>query len=607
MNFTAPTLGPAPVPESVILLSTDFVQAQFIDLIARQSRRIPIGVLVIALVIAGITAEFADTVWPFAWLLAGISVVVLRWHVLSQLPQWSEYSNQRRVRLIVFLSGLGGVIYAASLFSFASQPVTARTVHTLILLGMVTGAVATSGGHKRAYLAYAIPIVLPLAALWAWSPGLASVTWIERSMGLLILMYLWILLGLVRDTWNLFVESCEIRFQELALNTKLQAALEQADAANRAKTRFLAAASHDLRQPLHTLTLLGAALAMRQIDQRSKEIVVVLNEVTDTVTAQLDGLLDISKLDAGIVQADISSIKINDVLSRHFSEIESIARAKGLQPQLKVVGNAWASTDAQLLLRILRNLTQNAIRFTSKGQITLEMIDLGKHIQIAIEDTGCGIGKQHVNEVFQEFYQVDNAERDRTRGLGLGLSIVRRLCELLNIELTMHSVLGSGTRFTLLLPKANPDEFVEAPPAAYESSQFTSLTVLVIDDEKSVRLATRTILEEMGCNCLEAMGTTEAVAVVRHTRPDLVLADFRLRGQDDGIAAIRAVCEQWPDTPAVLVSGDTAPDRLREAERAGIRLLQKPLSLKALQRELQGAQRQSNAATAARPTILGPK
>jgi CheY-like chemotaxis protein len=188
--------------------------------------------------------------------------------------------------------------------------------------------------------------------------------------------------------------------------------------------------------------------------------------------------------------------------------------------------------------------------------------------------------------VFEEFYQVDNPERDRAKGLGLGLSIVRRLCQLLGIALELHSAAGEGTRVTLRLPTEAGTADTPRPRAAPERPSFKGVMVLVVDAERSVRTGMRILLEELGCGCVEAGSVQEAVQQALAMRPHIMLADLRLRHGESGIAAIAGVVEAIAPTPALLVSGDTAPDRLLEARRAGIKLLHKPLSLPALQDEL---------------------
>jgi CheY-like chemotaxis protein len=188
--------------------------------------------------------------------------------------------------------------------------------------------------------------------------------------------------------------------------------------------------------------------------------------------------------------------------------------------------------------------------------------------------------------VFEEFYQVDNAERDRTKGLGLGLSIVKRLCTMLGIQLELQSAEGQGTCVTLKVPLESYG--LIAPPQAepLRSQSFVGLTVLVIDDERSVRLGMRVLLEELGCRYLEASSVEEATRQATTTRPDVILADMRLRNGETGIGAIHSIVSAIGPTPSLLISGDTAPDRLQEATRAGIKLLHKPVALPMLQAEL---------------------
>jgi CheY-like chemotaxis protein/anti-sigma regulatory factor (Ser/Thr protein kinase) len=243
-------------------------------------------------------------------------------------------------------------------------------------------------------------------------------------------------------------------------------------------------------------------------------------------------------------------------------------------------------TDPALVLRVLRNLTENAIKFTQQGQITLRLRVENATALISVEDTGRGIPPDEQAMVFEEFYQVDNPERDRTKGLGLGLSIVRRLCSLLGITLDLRSQAGQGTCVTLRLPLESYGLIAPPPVAPADQQSFRGLSVLVIDDERSVRLGMRVLLEELGCRFLEACSVQEAIQQARATRPDVVLADMRLRNGETGIDAIHGIEAAIGATPCLLISGDTAPDRLQEANRAGIKLLHKPVALPLLQAEL---------------------
>jgi signal transduction histidine kinase len=461
-----------------------------------------------------------------------------------------------------------------------------RSFLTLLMLGLATGAVGTTAGHRRIIAAYELPTAAPLPLLWAFNPGAMYPGWAEYSLAALLLLYLWVLAGLARNAWRNFTEAVEMRFRDRALAGRLAEALAQANQANQAKTRFLAAASHDLRQPLHTIGLLVAALSLRPIEGRDREVVDLLSQVTVALSEQLDQLLDISKLDAGVITPTCKLVDVGELVRMHHAEMRGAIEAKGLEAIVQAPVGVRCWTDPALLLRVLRNLTENAIKFTTSGSVALRLRVRDGAVQVTVEDTGRGIPRHEQAMVFEEFYQVDNPERDRAKGMGLGLSIVRRLCNLLDVQMELRSQPGQGTCVTLTLPLRATGPALPTPAEPARNHSFAGRTVLVLDDERSVRTGMRILLEELGCRYLEASCGAEALQQARAHRPDVILADLRLRGGETGIAAIRRVVDAIGPTPAILISGDTAPDRLQEATRAGIKLLHKPVGLPALEAEL---------------------
>lgn len=572
----------------------DSVEQEMVRLISNQARRVPIPVFIATATLAVIAAGRLPTWMAVTWFVMAASVLTARYLALRALPERTDLTASQRLQRAVQLNLLSGLTHASALLAFPMLSESERAFFSVLLMGLCSGAVATTAGNRNGLLAYIGPVMVSMTVLWAISPGIVQPSMVERVIALLLVFYSAVLLGLAREVNRAIVEAWAIRLRERELNERLTLALESAESASRAKTRFLAAASHDLRQPLHTISTLGAALALREVDERSGQIVALLNTVTAAFAAQLDGLLDISKLDAGLVQVERKPVHMASLLRQHMVEIGELLEAKHLKPVLVCETDACADTDALLFLRVLGNLTQNAIKFTDQGSLTLEVRQAGEKIEVVVADTGHGIPLDQQDKVFQEFYQIGNQERDRAQGLGLGLSIVRRLADLLGIELQLHSTPGRGTRFVLTLPLATEHELTVQPPAEPQVDLTYSLTVLVVDDEKSVRTGLRILLEELACTCIEAAGSAQAAQLVKHRRPDLVLADFRLRGNDSGIAVITSVRERWPDVPAVLVSGDTAPDRLLEAQSAGIRLLHKPLAIDILRHELTQAKRQQD-------------
>lgn len=561
------------------------LEEELLRMLARQARRIPIPVFLVALTIAAIAWDHVP-----AWILAGwlalvALVLAVRWYMLAIPTTLAKVPPQKRLRIALLLSALNGVTHGLAVASFPVLPGLERALQSMVMIGLCTGSVATTAGYMPVLLAYLLPTLGPLSLMWLLAPGITPSGWIEKSTAALLVLLGFILVALGKDASRLFRESFAIRREQAELNRQLEAALEQAEAANMAKTRFLASASHDLRQPIHTLSLFGAALSMRPLDDTSREIVKQINTALHVLTSQLDALLDISKLDAGVVRVSPAAVALRPFLERMQQEFEPAARGKGLAITLECPREAMVETDPVLLERIVRNLLDNANKYTDVGSISLSAVRAQGALCLTIADTGRGIREAEQVRVFEEFYQIDNPERDRTKGLGLGLAIVKRLADLLRIGMEMTSAPGQGTRFRLALPEAGVGTSAAPQPESAEELAVAA-HVLVVDDEAAIRLGMKTLLEAMGCRATVADGTEHAVAAARALKPDVVLADFRLRGMDNGIAAVRAIRALYPGMPAILVSGDIAADRLREAEEAGIALLHKPVPIDTLKRAI---------------------
>jgi signal transduction histidine kinase/CheY-like chemotaxis protein len=559
---------------------------RLIELLAEQNRRVPIPVALVLVLVAAMGTQRMPAWIPLVWLAVALAVLFFRWRLLRALPLQTHIPAGQRVRTAALMGIVSGCVHGLTLAAFPVLHDVERSFVTLLMLGLATGAVGTTAGHPRIFFAYMLPTAAPLPLLWALKPGTLPHEWAEFSLAILLALYIWVLAGLAKNAWRTFDESVQMRFRDRELATRLAAALAHANQANQAKTRFLAAASHDLRQPLHTIGLLVAALSLRPIEGRDREVVDLLSQVTVALSEQLDQLLDISKLDAGVVQPTHKLVDLGELLRMHHAEMRGAIEFRGMSAEIHAPPGVRCWTDPALLLRVLRNLTENAIKFTAAGSITLRLAVEQDCAVVTVEDTGRGIPAHEQAMVFEEFYQVDNPERDRAKGFGLGLSIVRRLCALLDIRVELQSEVGRGTCVTLRLPLHPAGTALPTAPEPTRARDFAGCNVLVVDDERSVRMGMRILLEELGCRCLEAASADEALQQARLHRPDVILADLRLRNGETGIAAIRRVVDAIGPTPALLVSGDTAPDRLKEADRAGIRLLHKPLALPALQSEL---------------------
>ncbi|OUS27029.1 hypothetical protein A9Q99_17655 [Gammaproteobacteria bacterium 45_16_T64] len=564
---------------------TDNIQQELLRLLARQGWMGPIPTFLLFSVVASFAASYVPTAQWLGWIVGVGSFLILRSAILIKLPSLTQFSDASRVRVAVCLSAVNGGIHALSLFFFPYFDDYQRTIHTMIIMGIGSISIMTTAGYLPISLAYMIPTIIPTSIMWVVMTVNGNGEWIGYIVAIMLCASASIMLLMSKESFALIRGFFEIRDEQRELNRKLQQALQEAENASRAKTRFLASASHDLRQPIHALSLFSGALAKKTLDSESREIAEHMDLALQSLVSHLDSLLDISKLDAGIVNVNNTLFDIRLMGERLQGEFIPTATAKGLKVWFDCIDDALVESDEFLLDRIIRNLLSNAIKYTNKGSVELSIeTDADVH-RIIISDTGQGIPQAEQDRIFEEFYQIDNPERDNAKGLGLGLSIVKRLVDLLDIDIHMSSTEGEGTCFTLTLPRSyqQPTEFlaVQKPSLSWQD-----LKTLVIDDVEAVGIGMKILLEGLGCQVLLADSTESALQVTEHSRPDIILADFRLRGKDNGILSIRAIRAIYPDLPAILISGDTAPERLLEAKNAGIQMLHKPVLVEDLEQAI---------------------
>ena len=567
----------------------EMIADEYLKVLSTQASRVPAPVLIANIIIASMAANHYPALTWGIWLITVTAILAIRWKTLTQLPAKKDININQRMSVAVALSLANGLVHSASLLFFPEFTLAERSIQTLLLAGLMTGAVGTTAGHVRTYMAFTLPVISSLAIAWAMFPVPGSNVLIQLGIPVLMLFLGLVLVGLAKEYSAFFTESFQIRNQQVEMNERLQEALDDAVSANEAKTRFLASASHDLRQPIHALSLFTGALMRRKHSAETTEILSHLNTAVENLSSQMSTLLDMSKLDAGIVEVHPAPLDLQAYLEQ--LRLEFSAEAAEKQLHLELVGNqpAHVITDSEHFDRIMRNLLSNALRYTEKGSIRIELVSDGNDWAITVRDTGRGIPKSEQQRIFEEFYQVDNPHRDRTQGLGLGLAIVKRLTSLLGIRVELASQEHVGTAITLRLAKHQYQETSQVEKGPLISLE--GIRILCVDDEIEVRAALEALLKGMGCAVQSAEGTEQAVAHARDDRPDILIADLRLAHDDDGIRAIRAVREIHPGLPALLITGDTAPDRLNLAIETGLTLLHKPVSseelTRAIHRELQ--------------------
>lgn len=368
----------------------------------------------------------------------------------------------------------------------------------------------------------------------------------------------------------------------------LRDAHAEAERANRAKSRFLAAASHDLRQPLQAAHLFAAALRMGLRERSDLELLGSIEDALKSANELLDALLDVSRLDAGVLAPQLRKFAVVDLLDQIETEFSETAREKQLT--LRVLpSSATIHTDPMLLGRILRNLVSNALRYTDQGRVLVGCRRAGNRLAIDVLDTGIGIAGDKIGRIFEEFYQIGNPERDRTRGLGLGLAIVAGVAKLLDHPIEVRSEPGRGSVFRVLVPLAEPQaETVIAPslsPVA-PARRPTGALLLAIDDDPEQLEAMSALFGRWGYQVLVAESASAALAkLAQHGRtPSAIIADYRLRDDYTGADAIGYVRKRLGrKVPGLILTGDTEPARLAEASASGFELLHKPIEAHRLQ------------------------
>ncbi len=501
------------------------LKGELCTIVANQSTKIMLPVLATQLIIAAIAFGRAPTLLVALWLAAVIGVHVARLTLLRRALRSDTIELARRVRYAISVSWGSGIVTACSVFFLPYLTLYQQAIHSALLLGMCAGCVAVNVGYIGIVAGFLAPIITALTAFWL-AQAVSTGNWEAGAVAMLTFFFAGTLVFLARDTWRTFERSVAIRLENAELARRLESALQRAEAAD--------------------------------------------------LSYELDSLLDISKLDAGVVPVQPAMFEFTACLARICQSFDAIAKARALHFRTQWPDEVWVSTDRKLLEGIVRNLLDNAFKYTTFGTVRVDArVENGRCI-VAMSDTGIGIAPAEQERVFEEFYQVGNPERDRRKGLGLGLPIVRRHSELLGLPIRISSAPGKGTTFTLDLAVVPPPLRVEPVKSglipAFQDRQF-----LVIDDEAGSREAMQSYLQALGCQVSVAATINEATALAQVQEPDLVIADFRLRGSETGLQAIEALRKTRPTLAALLITGETAPERLTEMNAARIPVLHKPV------------------------------
>jgi signal transduction histidine kinase/CheY-like chemotaxis protein len=361
----------------------------------------------------------------------------------------------------------------------------------------------------------------------------------------------------------------------------LRRAKEIAETSDQTKSRFLRAANHDLRQPLSTLKILIYNCASEEDPRHREDLLHAMDISVSIMEDLLDALLQIGQLDAGKIVPRITTFQLSLVLARLKVQFSHLAREKGLRLRFVDTG-ASITTDKALLERILSNLIANAIRYTDSGSILVGCRKSGSSLRIEVRDTGRGIASEHLDRIFDEFYQISDARKLKNRGLGLGLNIVKRLAELLGHKMSVTSRLSRGSTFAIEVPSGNVWQSEMGEPAITEmiGGEFVGLCAFLVEDDPVLRQAARDLLERWGISVHAVSGFDEAKELIETTglKPQLIISDYSLRGQHgtDVVLGIRGLVGE--EVPSIIVTADTDPGLIDKIRSERFPILIKPVS-----------------------------
>ena len=553
---------------------SDEVLAEGIEFIYQNLAKLSAVMIFFPLLIAFVLWGKIETTTLLAWMLFSISIGLIRYGLAIQYKKQQPTPQSRFVwgRYFTYTAFVSGISFGliAVLFLTKSPPII-QIFLMVFVLGMINGAAVISCHWVESYYAFILTALTIIIAYLFLQP---DPSYYPLAMLCLTNAILASIIG-VKTHQSVFA-SIQLRFENAELVRQLTISSKKAEDANSRKTRFLASASHDLRQPIHALGLFSEALSSEELSSKGHNTLSFLKQSVASLSKLLDSLLDISRLDAGIITPKFAAVDLSQLMQNLSGDFKIECQSKDLKWRVKCQ-QAWVKSDSILLENILRNLLSNAIRYTDKGGILFNCKQRRDEVWVEIWDTGIGISAKEQEHIFDEFYQINNAERDRQQGLGLGLAIVQKQAQLLNHDLSLVSLIGKGTRFRLKLKSIAPS-VLPIKSNIVISTQLTDRRILIIDDDEAILIGMRMTLEAWGCQVFMASDFNEASIICKQTIPDVIISDFRLRDHVTGIEVVQQLRAQIKQAvPALLITGDTAPDRLQQAQKSDLILLHKPV------------------------------
>ncbi len=571
------------------------VLMELVQLHAQAMRRMPWVQTALVIGVAIAILPFIRLSLFLGWSALTVGVEIIRSRYSAEVLRRGAAVDARRTHgMFVALAAMAGIVIGfGAVFAMPQLPIRDQAVLGIILFATPAAGVAVSQSSRYIVAAYALSILLPAAGVWGFlHPGQGV------DVGGLTLLYCAVLILAAADGEKLLLRSVTIRHERDRLvrdlerkNAEVQRAVAEAELAAQSRSRVLAAASHDLRQPLHALSVYSAVLASKPPPELLDEASGNIDQIVRTLGNLLNGLLDLSRLSAGYYVPEHQSVALEKLIAGVCAEYQQAAAQKSLIIRQELAP-ACVLSDPVAIGRIARNLLDNAIKYTDAGAVRValhtEMLGSAPLVVLSVSDTGKGIPESEHRRIFEEFYQLDNSGRDRTRGVGLGLAIVQRLCELIGAKVTVESVIDAGTCFrvtmpgsvgALTAPESLPDESI--------NSLLAGKRVYVVDDEIDILKSMRALLGVWGFETYAVRSSSEADDLfTTQGAPDLLIVDLRLGEAVHGAQLADRMRREHGEFPVVIITGETASEALRQANEAGYTLLQKPIAPEVLRRTI---------------------
>jgi signal transduction histidine kinase len=538
------------------------------------------------------------SLWVFlGWAVLTIGVENLRGGYARRVLKRGYDIDPKRVHAVfVALAAMAGsAITVGTLLFLPHLPLLLQALYAIILFTIPAAGTAVSQSSAYILGAYAVSILVPATVAWELMyPSLGM------TLGAMPLLYCVVLILVTADGEKLLLRSVIIRHERDRLvrdlerrNADVRVAMGEAEQSALARARVLAAASHDLRQPLHALSVYSAVLASKPAPDLLSEVSQNIDQIVRALGNLLNGLLDLSRLSAGNYVPEQQNLALEILIAGVCAEYQQAAAHKNLV-LIQELAPVRVLGDSVALARIARNLIDNAIKYTDRGEIRVatrcEFPGAAPLAILSVSDTGRGIPASEQARIFEEFYQLDNPGRDRSKGVGLGLAIVQRLCELTGAKIVVESVVEQGTRFSVSMPAILEAAAPEPVLAGAAEVSLAGKSVYVVDDERDILHSMRTLLGVWGMRVMTADSATAVARIFdQDGAPDLLIVDLRLGEDEHGARLADRLQHRHGRFPVLIITGETSSDVLQQARQHNYTLLQKPIAAEVLRRAIAAA------------------